>query len=56
MLHTFTQKTKTMLKDLENGEGLIVSGMQWILRVILLSFLVISVPVFLYIMWLIPSL
>ncbi|MCR8846830.1 hypothetical protein NQ095_00305 [Rossellomorea sp. SC111] len=56
MLHIFTQKTKSMVRDLENGEGIIVSGMQWILRVILLSFLVISVPVFLYIMWLIPSL
>ena len=56
MLHTIAQKTKSMLKDLENGEGVMVSGMQWILRVILLSFLVISVPVFLYIMWLIPSL
>ncbi|WP_201713217.1 hypothetical protein [Rossellomorea arthrocnemi] len=56
MLHTLTQKTKSMLKDLEKGEGMIVSGMQWILRAILLSFLVISVPVFLYIMWLIPSL
>ncbi|MCA1058449.1 hypothetical protein LCL96_05860 [Rossellomorea aquimaris] len=56
MLHTLTQKTKSMLKGLENGEGMIVSGMQWILRVILVSFLLISVPVFLYIMWLIPSL
>ncbi|MGG4168370.1 hypothetical protein [Rossellomorea vietnamensis] len=56
MLHTFTQKTKAMVRDLENGEGIIVSGMQWILRAILVSFLVLSVPVFLYIMWLIPSL
>ncbi|WP_171050742.1 hypothetical protein [Bacillus sp. BHET2] len=56
MLTTLTQKTKTLFKDLENGEGMIVAGMQWILRVVLLSFLLISVPVFLYIMWLIPSL
>jgi hypothetical protein len=56
MLSTFTKKTKIMLKDLENGEGMIVSGMQWILRGVLLTFLIVSVPVFLYIMWLIPSL
>ncbi|MCA1063062.1 hypothetical protein QTG56_14550 [Rossellomorea sp. AcN35-11] len=56
MLNAFTQKTRTIIKELENGEGWIVSSMQWILRIVLLTFLIISVPVFLYIMWLIPSL
>ncbi|WP_156509825.1 hypothetical protein [Rossellomorea aquimaris] len=56
MKNKFTKKAKKIVKELEHGEGIIVLGMQWILRAVLISFLLISVPVFLYIMWLIPSL
>ncbi|MCA1054525.1 hypothetical protein LCM10_05960 [Rossellomorea aquimaris] len=53
---TFIKKGRSTLKELENGEGKITAWMQWILRTILISFLLISVPLFLYIMWIIPSL
>jgi hypothetical protein len=53
---TFIKKGQSTLKDLENGEGKIAACMQWVLRALLISFLLISVPLFLYIMWIIPSL
>jgi hypothetical protein len=53
---TFIKKGQSTLKELENGEGKIAVCMQLVLRAILISFLVISVPLFLYIMWIIPSL
>ncbi len=56
MLTTIRKKVHLMVKGLDEGEGMIVLGMQWILRFVLITFLLISVPLFLYIMWLIPSL
>jgi hypothetical protein len=53
---TLIKKGRSSLKDFESGEGKVAACMQWILRAILISFLLISVPLFLYIMWIIPSL
>lgn len=51
-----TEKRST-LTDLENGEGIIVQAMEKILKGISLSFWLLSIPVFLYIlMEFIPSL
>ncbi|WP_445509260.1 hypothetical protein ACUMHR_08635 [Rossellomorea marisflavi] len=47
---------KVMEKNEDEVETMILKGMQWILRFILISFMILSIPLFLYLMWMIPSL
>lgn len=45
-----------MERNADEVETTIQKGMQWVLRFILISFMILSVPMFLYLMWMIPSL
>ncbi|GLI85430.1 hypothetical protein Q0N12_01905 [Rossellomorea marisflavi] len=47
---------KVMERNADEVETTILKGMQWVLRFILISFMILSVPMFLYLMWMIPSL
>jgi hypothetical protein len=56
-MENFPTAKRSAITDLENGEGMIVQAMEKILKGLALSFWLLSIPVFLYILMVfIPSL